>query len=176
MSGAAEIAWKETLRTGALLAGGGGMSGWFPRPSFQDRITASAAADTWRAKPGADHDGRWIPDVAALAAFTPGYAIELGGEAFTGGGTSAATPVWAALLTRIALHAGRPLGRVAPLLYSLAGTPALRDVVSGDNDPAPPAGDSPHYAAGPGWDACTGLGVPDGTSLLAGVRRLLPAS
>lgn len=176
MNGPAETAWKETLRTGALLAGGGGMSGWFPRPPHQDGIAAAAAPDTWRAKNGADHAGRWIPDVAALAAFTPGYAIELGGEAFTGGGTSAATPVWAALLTRIALNTGRPLGRVAPLLYSLAGTAALRDVVSGDNDPAPPATGSPHYAAGPGWDACTGLGIPDGTSLLAGVRRLLPAS
>jgi kumamolisin len=44
-----------------------------------------------------------------------------------------------------------------------AGTAAagFRDITSGNNGA---------YAAGPGWDACTGLGVPDGTALLARLR------
>ena len=28
------------------------------------------------------------------------------------------------------------------------------------------SGDNGSFAAGPGWDACTGLGSPDGTALL----------
>ena len=38
---------------------------------------------------------------------------------------------------------------------------ALRDVVSGNNGA---------YSAQPGWDACTGLGCPDGAKLLAALR------
>jgi kumamolisin len=173
----AEVAWKEQLLGGVFMAGGGGMSGWFPRPAFQQAVATQPAADTWiEAGRGDGHNGRWIPDVSALASFAPGYAMLLGGEPFAGGGTSAATPVWAALLTRIALAAGRPLGRVVPLLYSLAGTPALRDVVSGDNDVGSPTPGSPHYSAGPGWDPCTGLGSPDGMALLTALRQLLPRS
>ena len=37
------------------------------------------------------------------------------------------------------------------------GTGALRDITAGNNGA---------YTAGQGWDACTGLGSPDGTKLL----------
>jgi kumamolisin len=36
--------------------------------------------------------------------------------------------------------------------------PGFRDITSGNNGA---------YQARPGWDACTGLGVPNGTQLLA---------
>lgn len=56
---------------------------------------------------------------------------------------------------------GHGLGLVQPLLYSnnLPGnTPAgFRDITKGNNGT---------YYATSGWDACTGLGVPDGTELL----------
>ena len=35
--------------------------------------------------------------------------------------------------------------------------PGFHDITSGNNGA---------YAAGPGWDACSGLGSPDGTALL----------
>ncbi len=38
-----------------------------------------------------------------------------------------------------------------------AGAVGFHDITSGDNGA---------YAAGPGWDACSGLGSPDGTALL----------
>jgi len=38
----------------------------------------------------------------------------------------------------------------------------FRDVTSGSNGA---------YTAGLGWDACTGLGVPDGEALLAVLRE-----
>jgi kumamolisin len=47
-------------------------------------------------------------------------------------------------------------------LYALpAASGAFHDIVSGDNG---------GYSAGPGWDACTGLGTPDGTALLAALK------
>jgi len=58
-------------------------------------------------------------------------------------------------------HAGTPAGFFLPALYKNAGL--TRDITSGNNQPA----DSPiGYKAGKGWDACTGLGVPDGNSLI----------
>ncbi|HEX5193146.1 MAG TPA: hypothetical protein VFW09_10110 [Solirubrobacteraceae bacterium] len=41
-------------------------------------------------------------------------------------------------------------------LYALLGTDAFHDVTSGNNGA---------YSAGPGWDACTGLGSPEGAAL-----------
>ena len=78
------------------------------------------------------------------------------------GGTSAVAPLWAALLTLAVQQKHRPLGAVNQELYSRFGTlPGLsggfRDIVSGTNGA---------YQAGPGWDACTGLGSPRGAALL----------
>ena len=57
---------------------------------------------------------------------------------------------------RLTLPGSRREAPVAnPLFY--AQPSAFRDVVSGTNGA---------YTAGPGWDACTGLGSPDGAKLL----------
>jgi kumamolisin len=81
------------------------------------------------------------------------------------GGTSAVAPLWAALVCRLGEALVRPPGLVQPQLYAglTAGQPApgFRDVTSGGNGA---------YRAGPGWDACTGLGVPDGAALLTRLR------
>ncbi len=53
------------------------------------------------------------------------------------------------------------MGFVGPRLYALLGSGAFRDITSGNNG---------SYSAGPGWDACTGLGSPDATRLLDGLR------
>jgi kumamolisin len=77
------------------------------------------------------------------------------------GGTSAVAPLWAGLIARLAQASGTRFGLLQPLLY--AGiTPGVdaagfRDIVEGTNGA---------YKAGPGWDACTGLGSPNGTALL----------
>ena len=55
---------------------------------------------------------------------------------------------------------GRPVGFLQPFLYSSAGVGTLHDVVTGSNG---------SYKATPGWDACTGLGSPDGAALLKGL-------
>jgi kumamolisin len=70
------------------------------------------------------------------------------------GGTSAVAPLWSGLLARINQLAGKPVGLVHPLLYR--NPQALRDITEGNN------GD---FAAAKGWDACTGLGSPNGQAV-----------
>jgi kumamolisin len=102
-----------------------------------------------------------VPDVAGNADPVTGYQIYSGGRAQVVGGTSAVAPLWSALIARLAQATGKRFGLLQPLVYAGvspgAGVAGLRDITSGNNGA---------YAAGPGWDACTGLGVPDGTALL----------
>jgi kumamolisin len=81
------------------------------------------------------------------------------------GGTSAVSPLWAALVARIVQATGRKLGWLQPALYGKVSAgqvpPGFRDVTTGNNGA---------YTAAPGWDPCTGLGVPDGTLLLAALQ------
>jgi kumamolisin len=106
-----------------------------------------------------------VPDVAGNADPDTGYQVLIDGQSTVIGGTSAVAPLWAALTCRLAQAAGRSLGLVQEVLY--AGitpgqpVPGLRDITSGSNGA---------YNAGPGWDACSGLGVPEGTALLARVK------
>ena len=78
------------------------------------------------------------------------------------GGTSAVAPLWAALTCRLAQATGKRFGLLSTLLYQgVTGSspaPGFQDVTTGGNN---------GYNAGPGWDACTGLGTPNGTALLA---------
>jgi kumamolisin len=52
------------------------------------------------------------------------------------------------------------VGFINPVLY---GSAACRDITEGNNVTAL---DFLGYSAKPGWDACSGLGVPDGMKLL----------
>ena len=106
-----------------------------------------------------------MPDVAGCADPATGYQVLVDGQRMVVGGTSAVAPLWAALISRLVEATGKPFGLLQPLLYAgvTAGqSPAgFRDITSGSNGA---------YAAGPGWDACTGLGSPDGTTLLTVLR------
>jgi kumamolisin len=105
--------------------------------------------------------GRGVPDVAGNADPATGYQIYSGGQAQVVGGTSAVAPLWSALIARLAQSTGKRFGLLQTLVYAgispgqdVAG---FRDITSGNNGA---------YSAGPGWDACSGLGTPDGTTLL----------
>lgn len=169
-----EIAWNEPLFT-TNLASGGGMSGLFPRPAFQSGVTQSPVAGSWSA-PGVSVGfvGRWFPDVAANAAFSSGLAIRIGGVDLAAGGTSAATPLCAALLTRVAATVKHPLAGLTAWLYSLTLQVACRDITVGNNNVCD--AHSPFYKAGPGWDACTGWGALDGALLIAALAASRPTS
>lgn len=136
---ASETVWSSSGSTG------GGVSDVFPVPAWQ--VDAGV--------PERAGGGRGVPDVAAVADPNTGYEVYVHGSAAVYGGTSAVAPLWAGLVARIAQLAAPP-GFVHPALYAGAapGRPsaALRDIVSGSNGA---------FEAGPGWDACTGLGVPE---------------
>jgi subtilase family serine protease len=80
------------------------------------------------------------------------------------GGTSATAPMWAGLIARLNQLLGTPLGFLNPVLYKNLASRVLRDVSEGDNGA---------YRAGVGWDACTGLGSPNGTRILAALKGLV---
>jgi kumamolisin len=145
---ASESVWNDGTGGGAS---GGGISAFFPLPSWQEGLSAKKTAGQTVVL-----GMRGVPDVAGDADPETGYNVRVDGSNTVIGGTSAVAPLWAALIARINAVNGKPAGFVNPLLYANAA--ALRDVTSGNN------GD---FAATAGWDACTGLGSPNGQSLAA---------
>jgi sugar lactone lactonase YvrE len=133
-------------------ATGGGISGVFSRPSWQ--TGAGLPAGSMRA----------VPDVAALGDPATGVAIIYSGAVHQFGGTSLSTPIWAgfcALINQARANAGQaPVGLLNAKLYPLLGTSSFRDITSGTNGA---------YSAGPGYDLCTGLGVPNVGALVQAV-------
>lgn len=155
---------SETVWNGGASGGatGGGVSDVYPVPDWQ----ANAGVPT---RSGGRGTGRGVPDVAADADPSTGYQVYVDGQDQVFGGTSAVAPLWAGLIARLAQSLGRTLGLMQRALYAGAtagqAAPGFRDITEGNNGA---------YSAGPGWDACTGLGVPDGTALLGVLRDSQP--
>jgi kumamolisin len=145
-----ETVWNDGSGGGST---GGGVSTLYPLPSWQ----ASAGVPAASASTG----GRGVPDVAGDADPQTGYQVLVDGKQAVYGGTSAVAPLWAGLITRLAQSTGKTFGLIQPQLYS--GVTAGQDV-AGFNDIN--SGSNGAYTAGPGWDACTGLGSPSATDLL----------
>jgi kumamolisin len=148
-----EVVWNELANNEG--ATGGGVSDVFTSlPAWQE--TAGVAAATGVANPG-----RGVPDVAGNADPVTGYLVVIDGKQQPIGGTSAVAPLWAGLIARLAEATGKKFGLLQPLIYADvtpgAAAPGFNDIVSGNNGA---------YQAVPGWDACTGLGSPDGEALL----------
>jgi kumamolisin len=147
-----EVVWNELASHEG--AGGGGVSDVFPLPSYQANAGVPVSA-------GGTGAGRGVPDVAGNADPLTGYLVVVDGKREKIGGTSAVAPLWAGLIARLAQATGKRFGLLQPLLYAGVAPgvaqPGFNDIVSGDNGA---------YKAGPGWDACTGLGSPDGSALL----------
>ena len=142
MAIASETVWNDGSQGGAT---GGGFSVLFPLPA-------------WQTSAGIAGSGRGVPDVAGDAAPESGFNILVDGQAEVVGGTSAVAPLWAALVALINQKKGTSVGLVNPLLYPAAKD--FHDITQGNNGA---------FKAGPGWDACTGLGSPDGAKLAVGL-------
>jgi kumamolisin len=147
-----ETAWDD---------GGGGLSRVFAQPSWQQ--SAGAPFGSMRA----------VPDVAADADPNPGALIILKGSGFSVGGTSWSSPVWAgfcALINQSRAGVGlESVGRLGPEIYPMLGSSGFRDITTGSNGP------NGVYDAGPGYDLCTGLGVPN-TGVLLNSLSIIPPS
>jgi kumamolisin len=150
-----EVVWNETANNEG--ATGGGVSGSFPRPTYQSSAGVPA-------QPQTKYVGRGVPDVAGDADPSTGYQIRVDGQNTVVGGTSAVAPLWAALVALINEQIGKNSGFLNPTLYSL-GEADFHDITSGNNDDSGLG----YYSAGPGWDPCTGLGSPNGSALLQAI-------
>jgi kumamolisin len=148
-----ERVWNDGPSGGAT---GGGVSAVYGVPSWQASAGVPAAS-----APG----GRGVPDVAGNADPQTGYQVLVDGKQAVYGGTSAVAPLWAALTARLAQALGHQFGLLQPVLYGGVtpgtGVAGFNDITSGNNGA---------YSAGPGWDACTGLGSPSATALLARLK------
>jgi kumamolisin len=141
-----ETVWNDGANGGAT---GGGISGTFPVPAWQSDLSASLTVGG-----STKLTFRGLPDVAGDADPETGYSVRVDGTDTVIGGTSAVAPLWAGLIARLNAIRGSSIGFVNPLLYAHPGT--LRDITAGNNGA---------FAAAQGWDACTGLGSPNGQAL-----------
>jgi kumamolisin len=143
-----ETVWNEESQGEG--ATGGGVSDYFTKPDYQSRINVPP--------PQSQSGGRGVPDVAADADPVTGYKVLIDGAQSVIGGTSAVAPLYAglfALVNEVLIKNGKPrTGYVHPALYQ--NPAAFRDITSGNNGA---------FSAGPGWDATTGLGSPNGIQL-----------
>lgn len=156
--GFSEVAWNDSEFAGAS---GGGVSEVFNRPKWQSRIRVPHSLSV--------RLGRGVPDVAINASAFTGYGLFIDGTYAQIGGTSIAAPMWAGLIALLDQGTGQRLGFLNPLLYEKLGPEGvLRSVVSGNNS----IGELSGYCAGPGWNAVTGWGTPDGGRLLQVLKSL----
>ncbi|KAI9063709.1 subtilisin-like protein [Trametes sanguinea] len=154
----------------SAFGSGGGFSNVFPRPSFQTRLVQRYLAQL---SPHAvdptlfNSSGRGIPDVAANG--FPTAAVIAGNYSIVGG-TSAATPIFAAIVAAVndarLAHGKRPVGPINPAIYSTMFADAFHDVANGTN----PGCGTDGFPALAGWDPVTGLGTPNFLKL---VQRFL---
>jgi subtilase family serine protease len=160
-----QVVWSTYASDPAQGVGtGGGPSKVWRRPAFQRAPGIGPRLQRGTAT-------RLVPDIAAMASFKPGLAVfdKDGGGWGIGGGTSAATPLEAAIVALVLQQerrAGRPpLGSLPPLLYRLARGSGYHavffDITRGTSSRRPKSaiGRSPAGgAAQPGYDLATGLG------------------
>jgi kumamolisin len=152
-----ETVWNDLPSDGAT---GGGESGFFALPPWQSGLSIALTAGGSRPL-----QKRGIPDVCADADPRTGYEVLVDGTSAVVGGTSAAAPLWAALIARINAAHGTSAGLINPKLY--AGAAALNDVTEGNNGA---------YAAAKGWDAASGLGSPIGAAVEDVLRAPAPGA
>jgi len=146
-----EMVWNDGASGGAS---GGGVSSFFPSPPWQNGLSAQRSKGK-----SVPLKFRGVPDVAGNADPNTGYKVRIDGSNTVIGGTSAVAPLWAGLIARINQASGSNAGYLNPRLYK--NPQQLRDILVGNN------GD---FAAATGWDACTGLGSPDGKALWAALK------
>ena len=170
-----EAAWNRIVSSGGsdMSATGGGVSGFFAKPSWQTGGSVLAGQTM-----------RCVPDVSAISdsdltnvilgpQYQPFSGTDIGVLIFNGAdtttdngnhaasGTSLACPVWAGFVALVnqarAANGAHPIGLLNPYLYPLAGTGVFNDPASGNNGA---------YTAGVGYDLCTGLGSPNVARLI----------
>jgi kumamolisin len=154
-----DVAWNDgtpfdvNVPGGGGWAGGGGISEIFAVPAYQKNANLPVSIAT--GKPG-----RGVPDIAMSAT---NYFLRVDTSEGASGGTSAVAPLMAALVAQLNQATQKNAGFLNPFLYAKVANGIVQDVTIGTNAIK---NTIQGYDAGPGWDACTGLGTPDGTAIL----------
>lgn len=156
---ASEVVWNNGLGNGA---GGGGVSGFWPIPTWQANVPTVYS-----------QTHRNVPDVALNADPYTGYSIYYNGQWVIYGGTSCAAPLWAAFTARVnqqrAANSLSPLGFANPPLYAIASGASyaadFHDVTTGNNLV---------YSAHVGYDNATGWGSFNGINLFDNLTNSSP--
>ncbi len=195
-----EAVWNDGnggTYTAGPAATGGGISAVWPMPSYQTGALGSlgvingiSSGSPCNAPAQRAAYCREVPDVSALADPAHGYVVYLNGQSGTArsgwtteGGTSAATPLWAALMAltdALPSCRGLTVGLANPELYDLASlnyAQYFRDIAlaspltgAANNDALGSTGGL--YPVTGGYDMTTGLGVPNAAQLAAGMCAL----
>jgi hypothetical protein len=181
-----EAAWNESSSYGSLASGGGGISAFFTKP-------------TWQVTNLANDYSRDVPDLSLnAAAVHDGYlfcsAGSCTGGRYTGtngtsvssvGGTSVSTPAFAGMLALVEQKIGTRIGNANPTLYALANSTyynnIFHDIVTGSNAQTCttgtvncPSGGTIGYSAGPGYDLATGWGTVDAYNMVNDWKLVTP--
>ena len=135
--------WTETVWSGS----GGGISSYFPRPTFQDTVKTVVGTK------------RGGPDISAVADPNTGVAVYAPTTATTSawmvfGGTSVSCPLMAGIYNSTGLKSASSSPELTRI-YANLGTASFRDIVSGK---------SGSNSAKAGYDLASGVGSPLGIS------------
>jgi subtilase family serine protease len=142
------------------LAGGGGKSVIFARPSYQNGVASVVGAR------------RGVPDISMSGACDGAADMYQSFKGQPAGwyptcGTSEATPEFAGIVALADQMAGHPIGLINPFLYRLSAlhAPGIVDVISGNNTVSFEQGGKLRtvhgFAARPGYDLASGVGTVD---------------
>ena len=148
-----DVVWNDgTPLSAGGWASGGGISQTRGVPAYQKGVKLP--------RPLAGKRGRGVPDIAMSAT---GYLSRVHGSQGPQGGTSAVAPLMAGLIALLNQAKKKNVGWLNPFLYANAGRGIVKYVTKGTNAIAKTV---KGYRARAGWNACAGLGTPDGVELL----------
>jgi subtilase family serine protease len=145
---------------------GGGISNYFERPYWQVNASEEYLNSNISKPPEKYYNkhGRIYPDISLVA---HNYLIYMNGESMSVDGTSASSPVFSGMVSRLnglRIKQGKPvLGALGPLLYNMHRDckRCFYDVVEGSNNSTENTNCPLGYTAGKGFDPVYGLGLPN---------------
>jgi len=153
------------------LAGGGGKSVIFGRPSYQNKVSGVVGSH------------RGVPDISMSAACTGAVNVyqSFGGQPagwYALCGTSEATPLFAGIVALADQVAGHPLGLINPALYTMASehSPGIVSVRSGNTTVSFRQGGHSYtvhgFGARAGYNLAAGLGTVNARYFVPELARL----
>lgn len=162
--------WNEGYVFGTAVAGSGGRSAVFTRPSYQNSVAGTVGLH------------RGVPDVSMSASVNGGASVYMSFGGLPGpgyyiiGGTSEASPEFSGIVAIADQMAGHGLGLLNPKLYAIgSGNDGLVDVTTGNNTATFTQNGTTYtvagFNAGKGYDLGSGLGTVNAAELVPALAK-----